>query len=72
MNPTFVTEASKIIPDPHLLINVISRRVRQLNAGHRPMVEVSVRMGLADISLQEIIQGKLNMESNLVSNPSHR
>jgi len=61
MNPQLVVEASKVIPDPHLLINLISRRVRQLNAGSRPMVEAGVRMGLADISLTEVIEGKLNL-----------
>lgn len=54
-----VDEAAKVISNVPLLINVVSRRVRQLTAGHTPMVEVKARMGFADIALQEIIEGKL-------------
>jgi DNA-directed RNA polymerase subunit omega len=57
-----VDEASKKIPSVPLLVNVVSKRVRQLNAGHKPMVDVIGRMGLADIALKEIIEGKLGYE----------
>jgi DNA-directed RNA polymerase subunit omega len=57
-----VDEASKKIPSVPYLVNVVSKRVRQLNAGHKPMVDVVGRMGLADIALTEIIQGKLSFE----------
>ena len=49
-----VDEASKKIPSVPYLVNVVSKRVRQLNAGHKPMVDVIGRMGLADIALTEI------------------
>ena len=52
-----------MIPNQQLLINVVSKRVRQLGLGHRPMVEVSPRASLTDIALQEIIAGKLTYES---------
>jgi DNA-directed RNA polymerase subunit omega len=54
-----VEEAAKVISNVPLLVNVMSRRVKQLTAGHNPMVEVKPRMGFADIALQEIIEGKL-------------
>ena len=57
-----VDEASKKISSVPHLVNVVSKRVRQLNAGHKPMVDVVGRMGLADIALTEIIQGKLSFE----------
>ena len=57
-----VEEAAKKIPSVPLLVNVLSKRVRQLNAGHKPMVDVIGRMGLADIALKEIIEGKLTFE----------
>jgi DNA-directed RNA polymerase subunit omega len=38
---------------------MVSKRVRQLSAGSHPMVPVEGRMGLADIALAEIAQGKL-------------
>jgi DNA-directed RNA polymerase subunit omega len=51
------------IPNQQLLINVVSKRVRQLGLGHRPMVETTPRMSLTDIALKEIIAGKLTYES---------
>lgn len=60
MNPQLVQQANQVISDPHLLINVVSRRVRQLGSGSRPMVPQSaMREGSADIALREIISGKL-------------
>ena len=57
-----VDEAAKKIQNIPFLVNMVSKRVRQLTAGHRPMIEVSPKMGFADIALQEIIEGKLNYE----------
>lgn len=59
MNAQLLEDASKVITDPPVLINAVSRRVRQLSAGSRPMVEVGPRMGLADIALLEIATKKL-------------
>ena len=59
MNAQYIDEASKMIPEQQLLINMVSRRVRQLNAGSRPLIEVEPGTGLADIALQEIAQGKI-------------
>jgi len=55
-------DALKVIPSQQLLVNVVSRRVRQLTAGHRPLVEVGPRMGFSDIALTEIIEGKITYE----------
>jgi DNA-directed RNA polymerase subunit omega len=62
MMSNLVDEAAKKIPSVPFLVNVVSKRVRQLNAGHKPMIDVIGRMGLADIALTEIIQGKLTFE----------
>jgi DNA-directed RNA polymerase subunit omega len=62
MMSQLVEEASKKITSVPLLVNVVSKRVRQLNAGHKPMVDVIGRMGFADIALKEIIEGKLGFE----------
>ena len=59
MNSQFLDEASKVIHEPQVLINMVSKRVRQVSAGSRAMVPVEGRMGLADIALAEIAQGKL-------------
>ena len=52
----------KVITNQQVLINVVSKRVRQLTQGHRPMVEIGVRHDYADIALREIIDGKISYE----------
>jgi DNA-directed RNA polymerase subunit omega len=66
MQSHLLEEAAKKITSPQVLINVVSRRVRQLSQGHRPLVEPAPRMGLADIALKEIIDGKLSYEATAV------
>jgi DNA-directed RNA polymerase subunit omega len=63
MTTQLLQEACQVIPNQQLLINVVSKRVRQLGLGHRPMVETTPRMSLTDIALKEIIAGKLTYES---------
>ncbi|MAB60500.1 MAG: DNA-directed RNA polymerase subunit omega, partial [Verrucomicrobiales bacterium] len=41
------------------LINLVSKRVQQLNNGRSPLITVVERMGTADIALTEIIEGKI-------------
>src|ERR1044071_2822392 len=62
MTTQLLQEAAQVIPNQQLLINVVSKRVRQLGLGHRPMVETTPRMSLTDIALKEIIEGKLAYE----------
>lgn len=62
MTTQFLQEASQVIQNPQLLINVVSKRVRQLGLGHRPLVETTPRMSLTDIALKEIVAGKLTFE----------
>ena len=59
MRSDLVEKASEIIKDPPLLINIVSKRVKELNLGRSPLVTVKPRMGAADIALQEIIEGKV-------------
>ena len=63
MQSTLLTSASAVIPNQHLLVNVIRLRVRQLMRGHRPLIPVPPGMGLADTALSEVIAGKLNQEA---------
>ena len=62
MSSTLLEEALKKIPNQQLLVNVVSKRVRQLSQGHRAMVDHGPRMGYSDIALREIIEGKLDYE----------
>ena len=63
MSSYLLEEASKVIPNTAVLINLVSKRVRQLTNGQRPLVEIGPRMSNADIALQEIIEHKLVYES---------
>ena len=63
MQAQLLEKALLVITSEQYLVNVISRRVRQLMNGHRPMVEVGPRMGFADIALTEVIEKKLSYEA---------
>lgn len=62
MSSQLLEEAAKTIPNTAILVNLVSKRVRQLGTGHRPLVEIGPRMSYADIVLKEIIEGKLGFE----------
>jgi DNA-directed RNA polymerase subunit omega len=68
MKPHLIQAASEVIPNQQILVNMVSRRVRQLYLGHRPMVEFVPGFGHADIALSEIAAGKLVFESTLNQN----
>ena len=68
MKADLVKAASEVIPNQQILVNMISRRVRQLCLGHRPLVEFSPGLGHADIALTEIANKKLTFESTLGQN----
>lgn len=69
MQTHLLEEAAKVIACSQVLVNVISKRVRELANGHRPLVEVQPRMGLADIALSEVIERKLTYEHTAKSPP---
>jgi DNA-directed RNA polymerase subunit omega len=62
MSSQLLEEALKKIPSQQVLVNVVSKRVRQLSQGHRALVDHGVRTGFSDIALMEIIQGKIVWE----------
>ncbi|MDR1191186.1 MAG: DNA-directed RNA polymerase subunit omega [Verrucomicrobiales bacterium] len=45
--------------NPQILINMVSKRVRQLGLGQRPLIQVTPRMTFMDVALKEIADGKL-------------
>ncbi|MBU6302746.1 MAG: DNA-directed RNA polymerase subunit omega [Verrucomicrobia bacterium] len=59
MKSDLLEQASHVVPDIPVLINMVSQRVRQLNNGRPPLVRINQRVGQADIALMEIIQGKI-------------
>ena len=66
MNAELVKKALEKVGNPNVLVNLISRRVRQLNFGgggtNRPLVADTANMGMADIALREIIEEKMGWE----------
>lgn len=57
-----VQSALSKIEAPEILINMISKRVRQLGMGERPMIVVEPRMTFMDVALKEVAEGKLDFE----------
>lgn len=70
MKANLVKAASEVIPNPQILVNMVSQRVRQLLLGHRPLVEFAPGLREADIALTEIANGKLAYESTFGQNGS--
>ena len=68
MKADLVKAASEVITNQQILVNMVSRRVRQLSLGHRPLVEHAPGLREADIALTEIANGKLTFESTLREN----
>ena len=68
MNSNLVKAAAEVIPNPKILVNMVSQRVRQLCLGHRPMVEFVPGLGHADVALSEIAAGKMSFELILKQN----
>jgi DNA-directed RNA polymerase subunit omega len=63
MKANLVKAASQVITNQQILVNMVSRRVRQLLLGHRPLVEHVPGLREADIALTEIANRKLSYES---------
>lgn len=65
MNAELTRKALEKVGNPNVLVNLVSRRVRQLNSGSgalsRPLVEAG-NLGAADIALLEIIEEKIGFE----------
>jgi len=66
MNATLVKQALEKVLNPNILVNLVSRRVRQLNSGggraSRPLIADVANLGAADIALREIAEGRMGWE----------
>lgn len=62
MKSDLLEQASEIVQDPTVLINMVSRRVKQLNMGRTPLVDRLPGQGYADLALREIIEGKIVLD----------
>jgi len=66
VNAELCKQALAKVGNPNILVNLVSRRVRQLNSGvgplSRPLIDNAENLGAADIALREIIEGKIGWE----------
>lgn len=58
----YLKEAQKKITDPMILINVVSRRAKQLKSGYKPLVESLERLSAEDMALREVMEGKITYQ----------
>lgn len=59
INTVLLDKASKVIPNPNILVNLVAKRVKQLRDGSVPLVQSLERLTLEDTALREIIEGKI-------------
>lgn len=62
MRDDYLQSALKVITDPTILVNVVSRRVKQLRRGNRALVVSLEKLSPEDIALREIAEGKISYE----------
>jgi len=66
VNAELCRKALEKVGNPNVLVNLVSRRVRQLNSGagglSRPLIADATHLGAADIALREIIEEKMGWE----------
>jgi DNA-directed RNA polymerase subunit omega len=60
MRDDYILAAREVIPNTYILVNVVSRRVKQLRRGSRPLVESLEKLLPEDIALREIAEGKIS------------
>lgn len=62
MKAELVDQALAVVKETPILINMVSKRVKQLTSGRAPLVDRRPGMREADVALLEIIQGKIKVE----------
>ena len=62
MRDDYLQAALKVIDDPNILVNVVSRRVKQLRRGNRALITSLEKLLSEDIALREIAEGKISYE----------
>lgn len=62
MRNDYLQSALLVVDDPNVLINMVSRRVKQLKQGNRALVESLEKLAPEDIALREIAEKKISYE----------
>lgn len=66
MNAELCKKALEKVGNSNVLVNIVSRRVRQLTSGSgalsRPLITNADHLGAADVALTEVIEEKIGWE----------
>ena len=66
MNAELCKKALEKVGNPNILVNLVSKRVRQLNSaggtGSRPLLENIANLSAGDIALTELVDEKMDWE----------
>src|SRR4051812_25235532 len=65
MRDEYLQAAAKIINDPYILVNVGSRRAKQLRRGSRPLVGSLEKLSAETTALREIAEGRISNELDM-------
>jgi len=71
MREDYLRAAFVIIEDPNILINVVSRRVKQLRRGARPLVVSLEKLEDEDVALREIAERKISYQLGAIHETAH-
>ena len=58
---SLMAKAEEVIPNRYILSKILTKRVRQLNSGDKPKIEVDEKTPSMEIALKEIIEKKLDL-----------
>lgn len=62
MRADLVEKAAQVVTEIPTLINMVSKRVKQLTQGRPALIDRRPGMREADVALMEIIEGKIKVE----------
>lgn len=73
MNPEQIQAALEKVTNANVLVNIISKRVRQLSTpggkGNRPLLSDTATLGHSEIALLELLNDKMDWEFANEDNP---
>ena len=62
MRDDYLQAALAVVGDTNILVNVVSKRVKQLRRGNRALITSLEKLLPEDIALREIAEGKISYE----------
>jgi hypothetical protein len=73
LNAELLKRAAEKVGNVNVLVNLVSKRVRQLNSaggtGRRPLLSDTTGMGVGDVALAEFAEDKMSWEALEMSEP---